>query len=223
MILSYLTFESYGYFVGEEPKADFLFEALEKITDRKWECDIVCRLALLKHYTETGSWSREQMERAEKILAECEKQNLRFAFFGELPKELLFAGQLEDKVFAQCRAEPGAKVILHYKVDRENAPGAWKTEPVKERYQGFYNKEFILFYGEVLHYYFETEKDGRKEIGKEETLTISEGSWKGTSKYQMINSMLVFRAQKETEQLKETVVRYQKQEKMIDELFGLMD
>ena len=223
VILSYLTFESYGYFVGEEPKADFLFEALEKITDRKWECDIVCRLALLKHYTETGSWSREQMERAEKILAECEKQNLRFAFFGELPKELLFAGQLEDKVFAQCRAEPGAKVILHYKVDRENAPGAWKTEPVKERYQGFYNKEFILFYGEVLHYYFETEKDGRKEIGKEETLTISEGSWKGTSKYQMINSMLVFRAQKETEQLKETVVRYQKQEKMIDELFGLMD
>ncbi len=223
VILSYLTFESYGYFVGGDQKEEFLFTTLEKITDREWECDIVCRLALLKHYTETGSWTKERMERSEKILAECERQKLRFAFFRDLPGELLFSGQLEDKVFAQCKAGPGAKVILHFKVDREKEEGTWKTEAVKERYQGIYNKEFILFYGEVLHYYFEIERDGRKETGKEEILTIPESSAKGTSKYQMINAMLVLKSKGSREKLKEMTVKYQRQEKMIDELFRLMD
>ena len=49
MILAYLTFESYGYFAGGKEVDPFLFEALEKITEKGWESDIICRLALLKN------------------------------------------------------------------------------------------------------------------------------------------------------------------------------
>ena len=56
VILAYLTFESYGYFVGEKQVDPFLFEALEKITEKGWESDIICRLALLKNYAAENNW-----------------------------------------------------------------------------------------------------------------------------------------------------------------------
>ena len=101
MILAYLTFESYGYFVGGRQVDPFLFEALEKITEKDWESDIICRLALLKNYASENEWNQERKERAEKILQECAGQRLKFAFFRNLPKELLQFCQMEDKVFVQ--------------------------------------------------------------------------------------------------------------------------
>lgn len=223
VILSYLTFEAYAYFVGEEKKEEFLFEALEAILKRGWECDKICRLALLKHYTESGDWTGERMEKAGRILSECVRNNLKFDFFSRLPEELLFAGQLEDKVFAQCKAKPGAKVLLHYKIHREGCPGTFRIEQLTERYQGIYNKEFLLFYGDRLHYYFETEQEGKRVTGEEQVLTVPESRISGNSKYYVINGMLKQKAEGNREKLKEMVTAYQKQEIMIRELFRLMD
>ena len=53
------------------------------------ECDIICRLALLKHYRESGQWDEKRMHRAAQILEECAQDRLKFAFFQDMPKELL--------------------------------------------------------------------------------------------------------------------------------------
>ena len=65
VILAYLTFESYGYFVGGKQVDPFLFEALEKITEKGWESDIICRLALLKTMLRriTGILSAEKWQK----------------------------------------------------------------------------------------------------------------------------------------------------------------
>lgn len=223
VILAYLTFEAYGYFVGGKEKEDFLFEALEKIQERGWECDIICRLALLKYYGETGHWNDKRRAAAEKILAECEKERLKFAFFQNLPKELLQACQLEDKVFVQCKAGPGARVTLHYRVEREAASSEEKTEPVKERYQGIYNKEFILFYGEKLYYYFVMERNGETRKTEEEILTVGDTYMEGQSKYQMLNVMLQLKDQGKDEELCSMTEEYLQQECRVKELFALID
>lgn len=223
VILSYLTFESYGYFVGGRTCDEFLFEALEKIEEKGWDCDIICRLALLKYYTEQKEWTKKQRIKAEEILEECEAERLKFAFFRDMPRELLQACQLEDKVFVECRTKPGSKVTLFYSVEREDASKEEKSEPLKERYQGIYNKEFILFYGEKLHYYFVTEADGKTSKTEEKTMIVEENETHGRSKYQMLNHMLQLKKQGKTDELCRMEEEYRIQEEQISRLFGLIE
>lgn len=223
VILAYLTFESYDYFIGEEEKDGFLFEALEKILEKGWECDIICRLALLKAYTESGQWDEKRMHRAVQILEECVQERLKFAFFQDMPKELLQVCQLEDKVFVQCKAGPNAKVTLHYQIERENVLSEEKTEPMKERYQGIYNKEFVLFYGEKLITYFVIEKENRIETTAKQVLQIEKNSFQGRSKYQMLNAMLQMKEQGNIQELCLAEESYLRQEQQVWQLFPLLD
>ena len=223
VILAYLTFESYGYFVGEKQVDPFLFEALEKITEKGWESDIICRLALLKKYASENNWDPKRLETAEKILQECAAQRLKFAFFRNLPRELLQFCQMEDKVFVQCKAGPEAKVTLHYFVEDVQGRSEEKVEPVKERYQGIYNKEFVLFYGELLHYYFVIERKGKTTRTEEAVLAVEDGETSGRSKYQMLNAMLKMKEQGREKELEVMTAEYVKREYQVSALFALMD
>ena len=223
VILAYLTFEAYDYFVGEREKEAFLFEALEKILEKGWECDIICRLALLKAYTENGQWNERRMQRAGEILEECVQERLKFAFFQDMPKELQQIFQLEDKVFVQCKAGPNAKVTLHYQIERENVLSEEKMEPLKERYQGIYNKEFVLFYGEKLITYFVIEKENSIETTPKQVLTVEKTSFQGRSKYQMLNAMLQMKEQGNLQELCQAEEEYLKQEQQVWRLFPLLD
>ena len=223
VILAYLTFEAYGYFVGGRKREDFLFEALEKITEKGWESDIICRLALLKYYSGQENWSQKRRDLAASILEECREERLRFAFFSRLPRELLMACQLEDKVFVQCKAGPKAKVMLHYAMESQGVMGEEKTEPVKERYQGIYNREFILFYGEKLHYHFVVERKGEILETREEILTVDKAETQGNSKYQMLNAMLLLKEQGKTRELEQMTEEYRRKEQQVASLFPLLD
>lgn len=223
VILAYLTFEAYGYFVGGRQADPFLFEALEKITEKGWESDIICRLALLKNYASGNHWDLKRLEAAEKILQECTAQRLKFAFFRSLPKELLQFCQMEDKVFVQCKAGPGTKVTLHYFIETPQGRSEEKAEPVKERYQGIYNKEFVLFYGERLHYYFEIERKGETVRTETDVLAVEEGETSGKSKYQMLNAMLKMKDQGREQELEAMAAEYVKKEYQASVLFPLME
>ena len=82
---------------------------------------------------------------AQSILEECAKENLKFAFFRKLSPELLSPYQLDDKTFVECRAVPGAKVTLFYRLDTGlGAETAYKCEPLKEMYQGEQSAENLM-------------------------------------------------------------------------------
>lgn len=61
---------------------------------------------------------------------------------------------MEDKMFVECKAGPGAKVTLYYQVEREHVISEEKTEPLKERYQGIYNKDLSCFTEKSFCYRF---------------------------------------------------------------------
>ena len=78
-----------------------------------------------------------------------------------MPKTLLQSIQKEDKVFVECRAGNCAKVTLCYRITSMNRESSeYKSELLNHLYYGIFNKEFILFYGEVLQYYFIIEEKG---------------------------------------------------------------
>ena len=94
---------------------------------------------------------------------------------------------------------------------------------MKERYQGIYNKEFVLFYGERLHYYFEINRKGEISRTQEEVLTVEEGETSGSSKYQMLNAMLKMKDQGRQKELETMTAEYVKKEYQASALFPLMD
>ncbi len=127
-------------------------------------------------------------------------------------------------MFAQCQASPRADVTIHYRMlqpDRE--PGEFKSEPLKNLYQGIYNKEFILFYGEVLEYYFTVAGRGEIQQTEKSRLTVPEAKLEGTTKYQMINRMLAAKQQGREQELMELLGQYRQQEAWVSSLFELIE
>lgn len=102
------------------------------------------------------------------------KENLKFAFFRKLSPELLSPYQLDDKTFVECRAVPGAKVTLFYRLDTGlGAETAYKCEPLKEMYQGIFVRTFTLFYGETLQYYFQIDEGDKDNTKKTSERSVS--------------------------------------------------
>ena len=224
VILAYLTFEAFGYFIGQKETDAFIFQSIEKIRKANWEHDIICDLALLKFYEEQNVWKEEQMETARQILGCCEKAGLKFAFYQKMPKTLLQSIQKEDKVFVECRAGNCAKVTLCYRITSMNRESSeYKSELLNHLYYGIFNKEFILFYGEVLQYYFIIEEKGEERRTKEKTLIVPSNCQPGETKYQMINCMLAARQQGREEELKKAIERYEQLDIWTSSLFQLME
>lgn len=224
VILAYVTFESFEFFLAGKEADRFIFHSIEQIRRRGWEHDSICDVALLKSYELENNWDEMRMANAEKILEECEKAGLKFAFYQNLPKTLLQKSQKEDKVFVECFAGNDAKVVLYYRVmepGQEEIP--YQKEALVNRYHGIFNKEFLLFYQETLEYYFVIEKKKKEYTTDIETLKVSGGKKNETTKYQMINQMLSERQQKKEEELKDTLEVYRQREAWIESLFRLME
>ena len=85
------------------------------------------------------------------------------------------------------------------------------------------SKEFILFYGEVLQYYFIIEEKGEERRTKEKTLIVPSNCQPGETKYQMINCMLAARQQGREEELKKAIERYEQLDIWTSSLFQLME
>ena len=76
---------------------------------------------------------------------------------------------MDDKQFVEVQYPAGARVTIHYRLIRDNdTDESFKSEPMKNMYQGIFVKEFLLFYGETLEYYLTVElPDDTRQTDKE--------------------------------------------------------
>lgn len=222
VIRVYLTFWSYGYFVRRKPLPDLVAQYLETAYERGWELDLVCRLALLAYLCDKRRLSERQMEQVRNLLEECYHKNLTFAFFRKLPRSLLGAYQLEDKVFVEYITSPRAKVTIHYALDTGIGDGReYRQEPLPDLFEGIHGRTFTLFYGESIHYYFTVELDGEVSETSEKTLTKSMAHQVQETKYQMINEILAAKKLGKVDAVKEKMRQYLEQERFVESMFPI--
>ncbi len=220
IILAYLTYLSIDYFMDGKPLQDQMFDYLNRAWKQGWEMDQICRLALLKYLSTKPQLSEEEENEAGDLLLEFTKLGYRFAFYQNLPERLTEGFQIGDRIFIEERQRDEAKVTIHY---RTNAEEAWKSEPMRNMYQGIFVKEFLLFYGEKLEYYLTFENNQGE--GKTEVKTVSmNGEQKeGKTRYRLLNQMLAARALSNTEKAEEAFRRYLQQEALVRNCFTLVD
>ena len=97
---------------------------------------------------------------------------------------------MDDKQFIQVQYPAGARVTIHYRLIRDKDTGEnFKSEPMKNMYQGIFVKEFLLFYDEILEYYLTVELPDDTRQTEKKLLTMEESLQEGNTKYQLIPEM----------------------------------
>ena len=222
MIGAYLTQVAYGIFVKEYPMTGFIRERLEYAYRNHWPVDKVCRLALLQELSKEKEPDEEHKKMMETLVEECAKENMAFGFFRRLDPKILSPWQMDDKTFVECHAHPDARVTLYYALDAGlGGVREYKSEPLREVYQGIFTKTFTLFYGETLHYYFRIDRNGQSKESAERTVTMKKVEGAPGSKYQLLNQILSARRLEKSSEVTEGLIRYLGQEQYVKEMFTI--
>lgn len=223
VILAYISFWAYGYFLGRKETDPYIFQCLEQCCRRKQEVDRICHLALLKYYAELDTYTEEQEKLIDEILEECTENSLRFAFYRKFPARFTKPYQMDDKQFIQVQYPAGARVTIHYRLIRDKDTGeTFKSEPMKNMYQGIFVKEFLLFYDETLEYYLTVELPDDTRQTEKKLLTMEESLQEGNTKYQLINQMLAGQKLGRREQTEKAMEQYLQREHFARKMFPVL-
>lgn len=102
-----------------------VFEIIANECDQKEDLPDVCKIALLKYYSDK-EYTGELEDVLHQVLREmCEKQ-LVFPYYMNYKEEWLWEVQLYNKVMAAYRCKPGGKVRLYYKMKQKTGKN-WDT------------------------------------------------------------------------------------------------
>ena len=120
-----------------------------------------------------------------------------------------------DKVLVEYKGTMSGKIKLHYRiVNGEGVEITHQTETLLPVYENVYVKEFVLYEGEILHYYYEEDNKGERSVSEQvachkEHIVYEEG------KYGRLN--LISRLSKEKQY--EAMLHYKKEEIAAKNLF----
>ena len=224
IVSGYLTHVSYGIFVKEYTMSPFVKNCLLNAYMQKWMVNEVCYLALFKELSREKSRKEALLTIEKELLKMCMDKEMVFSFFHRLPPEILSLYQMDDKTCVEYHTSPEAKVTLVYALDTGLGRALeYKTEPLKNVYEGIFTKPFTMFYGEILHYYFSEECNGQTKRTPERVLGMSKVEGTPFSKYQMINQILSARKLDKHHEVKQGLKQYFRQEQYVKEMFVITE
>ncbi len=217
---AYLTQISYGIFVKEYPMSAYVRQRLEYAYENKWPVNRICRMALFKNIVKQKDAKGRYYKMKEELLAECQRDGLVFSFFRKLPSRLLSPCQLDDKIFLEYHTNPVNTVTLYYALDTGlGGERSYKSEPLKNTFEGIFTKTFTMFYGESLHYYFVVQGPSGPKKTAERVITMNKVEGAPMSKYQLLNQIMAARRLGRSEEVQAKIKQYLRQEQYVKEMF----
>lgn len=220
LLAAYLNLMSYQYFVKGMDVQKPVFDEIERRMNASESVDPACRLAYLRYRTECGEASEKQLILMSQILQECGDKHMCFGFFEKLPVSLMRTLQLMDRSIIEYRTDPKAIVMLTYTLEnQEEGTSVEHTEMLHNVYEGIFEKDFTLFYGEKMVCMIHEEKDGKKTQSGPFTLlprTEMPEDNDMQSRYGMLNEMCRAFVQKKETEFKAQAEEYLKKESLAE-------
>ncbi len=183
---------------------------------------MVCRLGLLKYFSQCGHLDRYQMKEADELLSEFMSRNMVFAFYKNLPERLCSRYQLYNRALVEYHAGPDSRLQIHYRT-----PGVqegFTTANMPNVYDGIFTFEFLLFRDDEVEYYITEELPGGVRIFLE-SRSISGIEYRDVShggRYAYINYMLYLREQGNYKELAHMMQEYKKLGLLTGKLFKII-
>ncbi len=212
---AYLAYVSRSYVVDGREVERCVFEIIANECEKKEDLPDICRVALLKYFSDRD-YSADLVPVLHQVLREmCEKQMV-FPFYLRYKAAWLKESQIYDKVMISHRSTPGSKVKLFYKIRSSGKEAlGYKTEAMIPTYENIYVKQFVLFADEELQYYFQ-ETIGKEVITTEKETLKSDHKGK-EGRYGRINAMLRMSPARR----KKAMIDYDEEEMLAEQMFKI--
>ena len=215
---AYLAYVSREYMIKDRKVDACIFEIiLNEYRNRETLADI-CKLALLKYYSEQ-EYDEETGVLLKRYLYEMREKNLLFSFYMKYEESWLREMQLYDKTLVEYHASGNGKVRITYQLNQSEAEGMdYQSEVLTPMYENIYVKEFVLYANETLYYQFrETFGDMEMPTDRKSCEAKSPKAWIG--RYGRINRML----EHSGAERREMMFEYLKEDKAAKEIFQLYE
>lgn len=212
---------AYDCFVRERVMEKEVFREIGYMHRRGEPVQKICKLAYLKYFAENREETEEGDAASEIFLKEMMAEGIFLEFFRQFKECAFVQRELADKTIIEYRANPQCKACIHYSVLYENGEtGGYRTEYMKEAYDGVFFKEFVMFTGESLQYYITEEINGEERLTESGTLQKNEDAeYEEDSKYQLINDIELSRSLQDFDTMDNLLEEYYKKEFLNSRLF----
>ena len=151
----------------------------------------------------------------QEYFAEMSRKRLVFPFYLEYPAKWLKEAQIYDKVMVDYRSRLGGKVKIVYRILKSDESTLEEyAETLLPIYDDVYAKEFVLYEGEILEYYFVEDSKGTQLVSEKATCRKEHIIYED-GKYGRLN--LISRLSKEKQY--ESMLHYRKEEQVAEEIF----
>lgn len=211
---AYLAYVSREFVVKEREVGKGIFRIIMKEYLKEEYVADICKAALLKYYA--GKVMDEEEQRILRdVLREMCENRMVFAFYLQYPESWLKEVQLYDKIIVEYRAEPGSKVKIVYQINEGDMEKLnYQTESLLPMYDTIFAKEFILYKGERVKYYFKESAKNRKYVSAKRVIR-QDGTLSTEGKYGKLNAILSL----PEEEQKKAMLQYQQEEEIAAQLF----
>lgn len=221
---AFLFFKAYESFVHNVVVNEDVYEYMHNDILADKPIPELCKLSLVKHYSEIDNLSDEAIEISKDIIDAMCSKNKMFGFFNSFSKYFKLPCSLKDKTFVEYHTFADSKVFIHYKLETGSLEDKeYQVAEMNSVYSGAFVKDFILFYGEKLIYYITEEKNGETSVNESKSLSKEdEGLTSDNSRYGMLNDMMVCADMNEESTLKDLMMQYIAIDELNDSIFSTM-
>lgn len=223
---AYLNYYAYGYFIKGRIVEEELLEQMERLYQQKEELAMVCRISLLKYYSEKESMTEKEEEIARELLKKFTKEHIYFEFFKKFSYDIQFACHIHDKTIIEYATDPKNRVILHYILENEeNKEPVYRQEEMENVFEGVFSRTFVLMVGDRLQYYISEQKpSGEESITESKEVDIGNRELDGReNKFDSLNDMLLCISLQDEQTLLQLMQDYMEEEFLAERLFTVKE
>lgn len=221
---AYLAYNSYMYFVRDILVADSVFEIIEARLELDRDVILVCRLALLKYYSELEKLSVTGAELAKRMINELSRKGYVFPFYTRFADKFPLPYLIADKTMVEFKTNPLHRVVIHYIYENSDKKKNYISMDMKNVYEGIFVSEFVLFYGEAIQYFITEETPGGEmatESSRLEGTHINMEHSQG--RYEDINEIIACRQLHDSKTLDKLVHSYGVKDIIVNQIFKPID
>lgn len=215
LIEAYLNYWAHAYMLSKEHVPDKLFDYLSYYFAKGIELKESCNLAYMKYLSGKDTLDEKEFALLDQLLQYYILRNVYFQFYKNVDHKLIIKYHLYDKHFVEYRGNPGERITITYRFD----DGQPITEEMIEMYEGIFVKQFVVFFGETIHYALYADAVADLPVCADD-LTISSDLQEGNlDRYDLLNAMQNAYLYHEDGQLLELMKQYQGLDQVTKELF----
>ncbi|MCR5416374.1 MAG: DUF5717 family protein [Pseudobutyrivibrio sp.] len=218
VVEAFLTYEAHDYLVNGADIPERVFAYIFNRFSKAQSVNESMRIALLKFLCLEETLDEEEEDMLDMLMGDSIIRNQYFGFMKNCNSKLKIKYHLYDKYFVEYRGEKRAYISINYSINGSEE----KTEDMIEMYDGYYVKQFILFFGDELKYQIIDEGNPSEPLVSKEYTRGDDVDDNIGGRFQMMNDIKRHKIYNEQEELVRDLKKYQGLNVVADELFTII-